>query len=136
MFAGIVHEIGGFYLISRAAVYPALIDQGIDESWQAGGEAQVGSAVMRALAVPEDIATAVKALWQGKGNLPPKTLADTLFLANSLAQIINPLQSATSELKRTEALAVATQFMADQGLASLQEESAEELNSITTALTL
>jgi HD-like signal output (HDOD) protein len=136
MFAGIVHEIGGFYLISRASVYPALIDQGIDDAWQAGGEAQVGGAVMRALAVPDDIATAVKSLWQGEVNLPPGNLADILFLANCLAPILNPLQSATSEIKRIEALALATQYMADQGMAALLEESAEELNSITASLTL
>lgn len=134
MFAGIVHEIGGFYLISRAAVYPELIDESVSEAWKTGGEAQVGEAVLRALAVPNEIATAVRALWQGNITLPPKCLADTLFLANCLTPILNPLQSATSESERVERLALAMQVLADQGLASVLEESSEELNSITASL--
>lgn len=134
MFAGMVHEIGGFYLISRAATYPDLIDEGVSEAWQAGGEAQVGDAVLRALLVPGEIATAVRALWQGKVTLPPKCLADTLFLANCLTPILNPLQPATSEIERVELLALATQAMADQGLASVLEESGEELNSVMASL--
>jgi len=134
MFAGIVHEIGGFYLISRAAVYPDLIDDSGNEAWKTGGEVQVGEAVLRALAVPNEIATAVRALWQGNVTLPPKCLADTLFLANCLTPMLNPLQSATSESERVEMLALATQVMADQGLASVLEESSDELNSIMASL--
>lgn len=134
MFAGIVHEVGSFYLISRATAYPGLIDQGVDESWRTGGEAQVADAVLRALAVPEDIATAVKALWQGSVTLPPKSLADTLFLANCLTPIANPLELATSDANHAEMLALIAQVMADKALASILEESGEELETIAASL--
>lgn len=134
MFAGIVHEVGSFYLISRATAYPGLIDQGVDESWRTGGEAQVADAVLRALAVPEDIATAVKALWQGSVTLPPKSLADTLFLANCLTPIANPLELATSDAYHAEMLALIAQVMADKALASILEESGEELETIAASL--
>lgn len=134
MFAGMVHEIGGFYLISRATAYPDLIAEGVSEAWQAGGEAQVGAAVLRALVVPGEIASALRALWQGNVTLPPRCLADTLFLANCLTPILNPLQPATSEIERVEMLALATQAMADQGLAAVLEESGEELNSVMVSL--
>ena len=134
MFAGIVHEVGSFYLISRANAYPGLIDEGVDESWRTGGEAQVADAVLRALAVPEDIATAVKALWQGSVTLPPKSLADTLFLANCLTPIANPLELATSDTDHAEMLALIAQVMADKALASVLEESGEELDTIAASL--
>jgi HD-like signal output (HDOD) protein len=134
MFAGMVHEIGGFYLISRATAYPGLIDDGVDESWRTGGEALVAATVLRALAVPEDIATAVKALWQGNITMPPRSLADTLFLANCLTPIANPLQGATSDADRTEILALVAQVMADKELASVLEESGEELDTIAASL--
>ena len=50
-FAGIVHEVGGFYLISRSAEYPALFDEDFS-AWTETGEAEVGRAVLKLLAVP------------------------------------------------------------------------------------
>lgn len=136
MFAGIVHEVGGFYLISRASAYPELIDGGEDETWAAGGEALVGEAVLRALAVPDDIAKAVRAQWHGNVTLPPKNLGDTLFLANCLTPIANPLQPAISNSQHSEMLALAGQVIADNALAAVLEESSEELNTITASLRL
>jgi HD-like signal output (HDOD) protein len=133
LFAGIVHEVGGFYLLARASAYPILLENGIDPAWTNGGEAQVGAAVLRALAVPEEVGEAVRGLWQGKAVLPPVTLADTLFLANCLTPIANPLQSA-SGVHRDEMLAVTGQVMADQALAAVVEESVEELDSLAATL--
>jgi HD-like signal output (HDOD) protein len=53
-FAGIVHEVGGFYLISRAAGFPGLLEEDL-EPWYGVGEAEVGHAVLRVLGVPENI---------------------------------------------------------------------------------
>lgn len=133
MFAGIVHEVGGFYLISRAAAYPGLLDQGVDVAWAAGGEAQIGNAVLRALMVPDDIAAAVQALWQGNVTLPPASLADTLYLAGCLTPIPNPLHTVDS-IQREEMLALTGKVMADQALAAVIEESAEELEAIAATL--
>jgi HD-like signal output (HDOD) protein len=134
MFAGIVHEVGSFYLISRASAYPGLIDNGVYEGWRTGGEAKVANAVLRALAVPEDIASVVRALWHGSVTLPPKSLADTLFLANCLTPIASPLESATSDTEHAEMLTLVAQVMADKELASVLEESGEELDTIAASL--
>ncbi len=47
-FAGIVHEVGSFYLIARAGAFPGLLASDL-EPWHGDAEAQVGRAVMRAL---------------------------------------------------------------------------------------
>jgi HD-like signal output (HDOD) protein len=54
MFAGIVHEVGGFYLLSRAAEFPGLLD-GDPDDWMEFGEMEIGRAVLKKLAVPEPV---------------------------------------------------------------------------------
>ncbi|HEX6733230.1 MAG TPA: HDOD domain-containing protein [Azonexus sp.] len=134
MFAGIVHEVGGFYLISRATDYPGLLGDGFEEAWHSGGEAQIGQAVLRGLAVPEDIAGAVRAQWAGQFAIPPVNLADTLYLANCLTPIANPLHPPSAEMERSAMLALSTQVLADRTLAEILEESGEELNSLVASL--
>lgn len=136
MFAGMIHEVGGFYLISRAAAYPELIDDGVSDIWARGGEAFVGDAVLRALTIPDHIAQAVQALWQGNVTLPPRNLADTLFLANCLTPIANPLLPELSGRGHSEMLGLAARIMADEALAAILDESGEELNTIATSLML
>jgi HD-like signal output (HDOD) protein len=134
MFAGIVHEIGGFYLISRASDCPALFAYGMDEAWRMGGEARISKAVLRVLAVPPEIASAVQSLWQGNANLPPKNLTDTLYLANCLTPIANPLQPVSAEMERLATVALSTQVIGDQTLASILEESTDELSALADSL--
>jgi HD-like signal output (HDOD) protein len=134
MFAGIVHEVGGFYLISRASDCPDLLDEGIEEAWRSGGEARIGQAVLGGLLVPDEIAAAVRAQWAGSFTIPPKNLADTLYLANCLTPIANPLQQPSAEMERSALLALSTQVMADRTLAQILEESGEELNALAASL--
>lgn len=134
MFAGIVHEVGGFYLISRAGDCPDLLGEGIEEAWRSGGEARIGQAVLRGLLVPDEIAAAVRGQWEGSFTIPPKNLADTLYLANCLTPIANPLQQPSAEMERSGLLALSTQVMADRTLAEILEESGEELNTLAASL--
>ena len=66
LFAGLIHEVGAFYLISRAKDYPVLIDseaaEGDDEI-----EAAIGNEVLKMLAVPDTVAAAVQVV---VGRLP------------------------------------------------------------------
>jgi HD-like signal output (HDOD) protein len=133
MFAGIVHEVGGFYMLSRAGEYPVFLNDEIDPAWNDGGETQVGSAVLKALSVPAEISGAVEGLWRGEFTLPATSLTDTLYLANCLTSIANPLQSAAS-LHYEEMHAVTEQVMVDETLAAVIEESVEELDSLAAAL--
>ena len=90
LFAGIVHEVGGFYLLSRADDFPGLLEDDV-ENWGALCEDVVGVEVMRKLAIPADVAQAIGALRDGVLNPEPSTLLDTLLLANLLAPVASPL---------------------------------------------
>ena len=90
MFAGIVHEVGGFYLLSRAEEFPGLLE-GDAEDWAEYGEKIIGRGVLKKLDVPAPVLTAVESLWTGVGANPPATLGDLLFLANQLAPVASPL---------------------------------------------
>jgi HD-like signal output (HDOD) protein len=112
LFAGIVHEVGGFYLLSRADGFPGLLEDDAD-NWGALVEDVVSFEVMRRLAIPDDVAQAIAALRDGALNEQPHTLLDTLLLANryapvpsplgAQAQDAGPLDDATVQALRTEA---------------------------------
>jgi HD-like signal output (HDOD) protein len=132
MFAGIVHEVGGFYLLSRAEEFPGLLE-GDSEDWAEYGEKIIGRGVLKKLAVPETVLTAVESLWTGVGAQPPATLGDILFLANQLSLVPSPLHP---EIDTAVAAASSPLEMEVDGmtLGELLEESAEEIKSLTSAL--
>ncbi|HEY4317499.1 MAG TPA: HDOD domain-containing protein [Herbaspirillum sp.] len=132
MFAGIVHEVGGFYLLSRAEEFPGLLD-GDSEDWAEYGEKVIGRGVLKKLAVPETVLTAVESLWTGVGAQPPATLGDILFLANQLSPVPSPLHpeidaaiAATSSPLEIE--------VDGETLGEILEDNAEEIKSLTSAL--
>jgi len=132
MFAGIVHEVGGFYLLSRAEEFPDLLE-GDPEDWLEYGEHLIGRGVLKQLAVPEQVITAVEAIWAGFRALPPETMGDTLLLANDLASVPSPLHQKTGAT--TIETASTIDFVVGEGsLNSILDESAEEVNSITAVL--
>ena len=132
MFAGIVHEVGGFYLLSRAEAYPGLLDGGADE-WIEHGEVAIGRGVLLKLGVPVAVMGAIEALWNGMRALPPETLGDTLLLANDLAPVASPLLERPGAT--TPESAATIDFTIGAGtLAQVLEESAEEVKSLTAAL--
>jgi hypothetical protein len=90
MFAGIVHEIGAFYLLSRADEFPGLLDDD-DERWGELCEDVVTREVGRRLALPEPVADAVFELRGCWLHMPPTSLLDTLLLANLYASVPSPL---------------------------------------------
>jgi hypothetical protein len=91
MFAGIVHEIGAFYLLMRADEFPGLLDDD-DDRWGELCEEVVTREVGRRLALPDPVAEAVFDLRGGWLNMPPTSLLDTLLLANLYAGIPSPLR--------------------------------------------
>lgn len=132
MFAGIVHEVGGFYLLSRAAEFPGLLDGEPDE-WIEYGEVAVGRGVLAKLGVPAPVMEAIEAMWDGMRALPPETLGDTLLLANDLAPLTSPLHSRPGATSR-QAAATIDFVIGDGTLASIMAESADEVRSLTAAL--
>ena len=134
-FAGIIHEVGGFYLISRAADYPGLLEgaNGSLLAWDEGGAAELGRAVLKRLSAPAEVSEAVESMWAGYLALPPQSLGDTLLLADQLAPVESPLsQLAGSGREGVESkIDVA---LDDETLSSILEESAAEVASLIDAL--
>jgi HD-like signal output (HDOD) protein len=129
LFAGMVHEVSGFYLISRNDAHPELFaDDGALQAMSA--EAAVGRAVLNALAVPEEVVDAVSTLWDdGPQVFPPATLGDVLRLANGLTPILSPLQGAAAVPSP-----LAIDLGAERQLAEILDQSSDELEAMTAAL--
>lgn len=132
LFAGIVHEIGGFYLISRAGNFPGLLD-GEPADWAENAEPDIGRAILARLAVPEVVIQAIEAMWEGFLALPPASLGDTLLLANELAPVESPLYDSGAIRNLGEA-PVIDSVIDDRTLSEILAESAEEVESLTSAL--
>jgi HD-like signal output (HDOD) protein len=131
-FAGIVHEVGGFYLISRAADYPGLFESGIPD-WDGDEEARVGRAVLQVLGVPEPVVKAIEALWEGLLAMPPETLGDTLLLADQLAPVESPLSKVAGMSREGVGINI-DMALDDETLSGILEDAAEEVKSLTSAL--
>ncbi len=105
MFAGIVHELSGFYLLSqpRKMVDLSDVELGLCLTGDIGADpydtngdsfeslaARVCRPLLQAMRVPEPIVDAVSVTWDGYLALPPTTLGDTLMLADILAPVRSP----------------------------------------------
>ena len=133
LFAGIVHEVGGFYMLSRAEAYPGLLEGGFDE-WIETGEADVGRAVLKVLGVPEIVVEAVECYWNGYLAIPPVLLGDTLLIAEELAPVASPLHK-LGGVEEGEGMTARMDITLGQDvLSSILEESSEEVASLTRAL--
>lgn len=143
MFAGIIHEISWFYLLSREKAYPGLVDGNIANSWvsdddldeedELACEMKISTAILNAFSVPEPVAEAISSLWQGSLAFPPTTLGDTLLLADQLAPVKSPFapaQTQASDNFLTKIDRLATQ----EALSAILAESEEEVKSLTGAL--
>lgn len=131
MFAGIVHEVGGFYLLSRAGGFPGLLDDGFTE-WLESGEADVSGAVLDVLAVPAPVREAVRDYWAGYLAIPPTSLGDTLLLAEELSPVPSPLHRIDRGEERVPANL--DFVLGEDTLTGILAESAEEVASLTEAL--
>jgi HD-like signal output (HDOD) protein len=120
MFAGIVHEIGGFYLLSRADEYPGLLDDD-PEKWGELCEDVVTRELARTLALPEAVLDAIVELRNSFLHMPPASLLDTLMLANLYASTPSPLGAAPAPLPEHSESAL--DYLVDE--ASLQNMIAE-----------
>ncbi|NTV69780.1 MAG: HDOD domain-containing protein [Azonexaceae bacterium] len=131
-FAGIVHEVGAFYLISRASAFPGLLESDL-EAWHDAGEAQVGRSVLSALGVPENIRAALETLWAGYLAMPATSLGDTLLLADQLSPVESPLAE-LSGMSNKGMRADIDLLVDGETLSSILAESAEEVASLSAAL--
>lgn len=132
VFAAIVHEVGGFYLLSRAGEFPGLLDADA-ENWATLCEEVVSREVIRKLAVPEEVADAIAGLRAGLLGMPPSTLLDTLLLANQYAPVPSPLD--VRKINAPRDMETVTDLVFDEGtLASLQIEAEDAYRAMSAAL--
>jgi HD-like signal output (HDOD) protein len=134
-FAGIVHEIGGFYLIGRGDAYPGLLESahGSLIAWDAGGAAEIGRAVLQRLTAPAEVVEAIETLWNGYLALPPHSLGDTLLLADQLAPVESPLSELAGNGREGTAPDIDL-VLDDQTLAAILRESAGEVEGLIQIL--
>ena len=133
LFAGIVHEIGGFYMLSRAGEFPELLD-GDFADWIEGGEVEVGRAVINDLKLPKLVVAAIEQFWDGLLAMPPVTLADTLLLAEVLSSIPSPLRHVSSNGLEGSSKASIEMVIGESVLSQILADSATEISSLTAAL--
>lgn len=132
MFAAIVHEVGGFYLLSRADEFPGLLENDT-EKWAELCEEVVSREVMKKLMIPEPVRNAIEGLRDGWVNMPPSTLHDTLLLANQFSPVASPLSPLEQGLP-AHADSVLDFVVDEETLGSILEESAAEVRSMSAAL--
>jgi len=132
MFAGIVHEVGGFYLLSRADGFPGLLDDD-PEKWAELCEDVVTREVARKLALPEPVAEAIFALRGAWLHMPPASLLDTLLLANMYASVPSPLGTARPPLPEHSESAL-DYLLDEDSLNRMIEEASEIAASMGGAL--
>ncbi|MES2259057.1 MAG: HDOD domain-containing protein [Pseudomonadota bacterium] len=131
LFAGILHEVGGFYLLSRADDMPGLLD---DPDMRLGALHEIVTReLMKKLQVPDAVAAAIATLRGGAISLPPSGLRDTLLLAKQLAPQRSPLPVADDAVL-TRAAAVDAYLDNNPVLDAILLESADEARSMSAAL--
>lgn len=131
LFAGIVHEAGNFYLLSRADQMPGVLA----ELGPRLGPVQeiVAREVLRKLQVPEAVAAAIVSLRDGAISLPPAGLRDTLLLARHLSPVLSPLPAPQDDyLVRRADMVQCLQAYPD--LSALLDSAAAEARSMGLAL--
>ncbi len=130
LFAGIVHEMAGFYLISRAGDFPGLLD-GDPGDWTESAEPEISRVLFKRLALPDAVTQAIATTWDGLLSLPPSSLGDTLLLANELASVPSPLYTSRDIAPSTPEIDAAIN---DAMLSQILEEAGSEVASLTEAL--
>ncbi|MFY9329923.1 MAG: HDOD domain-containing protein [Georgfuchsia sp.] len=145
LFIGIIHDVGGFYLLSRAPDFPGLLEGDAadwDEADMLELEVELGRTVLRALAIPEAAMTALEVYWQGFLSMPPHTLGDTLLLAEDMSSIASPFHEPAircgkdgNETQNGAAASIEVILGADT-LSGILKESAAEVSSLADALQL
>lgn len=133
MFAGLVHDLGVFYLMSRAANFPELVNDKAElHALLVGWHDSIGHALLSALGSPESILVAVQEHETDREIKELKTLSDVLYVANKIAN-----RSASwrdPELDAAVDTSMLDTFFDAETLAEIIEESEEEVQSLKMAL--
>lgn len=133
LFSGVVHELDGFYLLSRAQEFPTILAPATLTTVDTELRTKLAQQVMQALKIPRAVATAVQGLHIGIGQWPPVSAADVLWLANGLASVQSP-QIPTFMATSERGIAEGNSALNEEALQTMLAASADEVTAITNAL--
>ena len=133
MFAGLVHDLGVFYLMSRAANFPEIVNDKVElHGLLVGWHDNIGHALLSALGSPESILIAVQEHEQDREVKEVKTLSDVLYVANKIANRASAWRD--PELDGAVDTSMLESIFDAETLAEIVEESQEEVQSLKAAL--
>ena len=134
MFAGIVHDLGRFYLLSRAADYPALLEDTVILAETINDLAErVTKMVLEALKLPASVVDAVLASREFSGVMPPASMGDILFVAGVVSPRRDPFEELDARVIPLANSAV-TLGLDQSTVAEVIAASGDEIYSIVIAL--
>lgn len=133
MFTGLVHDIGVFYLMSRAAGFPELVADKVElHALLVGWHDSIGHALLSALGSPESVLVAVQEHETDREITELKSLSDVLYVANKIANRSSSWRD--SELDGEVDTSMLDALFDAETLAEIVEESEEEVTSLKKAL--
>lgn len=133
MFTGLVHDLGVFYLMSRAANFPELVaDKAELHSLLVGWHDNIGHALLSALGSPESVVLAVQEHETDREIAELRSLSDVLYVANKIANRTASWRD--PEFEEQVDTSVLDSLFDAETLAEIVEESEEEVQSLKAAL--
>ncbi|MDX9836302.1 MAG: HDOD domain-containing protein [Azoarcus sp.] len=120
MLAGMMVDIGQFFLLARASTYPAL-EENLERfaEFVSVWNEPVGHAILEVFELPEDILDAFEYENPYGGSWPPANLGDLVFVASLAAETPNPFDSALGIQRRPE--------LFDSCIAGIEKDKLDEL---------
>ena len=126
LFAGLVHDIGHFYLLSKAQSYPELErDPQELHAILAEWHPSIGRAVLHEFQLSEGLLDAVAEHENGRYRMPLRTLTDLVTLSNLVCGTTNPITA-------YRAMAAAVRFEPD--VSSVLDDARTEIHALASAL--
>ena len=133
MFAGLVHDIGVFYLMSRAAGFPELVNDKVElHGLLVGWHENIGHALLSALGQPESVLTAVQEHETDREIKEIKSLSDVLYVANKIANRVSSWRD--PEIDGVVDTSMLESILDEDTLKEIIDESEEEVLSLKQAL--
>ena len=133
MFAGLVHDLGVFYLMSRATNFPEFLNDKAElHALLVGWHDNIGHALLSALGSPESILEAVQMHETDREITSVKKLSDVLYVANKIANRTSGWRD--PELDGVVDTSVLDDLFDAETLVEIIEESEEEVQSLKAAL--
>ena len=133
MFAGLVHDLGVFYLMSRAANFPELANDKVElHGLLVGWHDNIGHALLSAMGLPESVLEAVRDHETDREVTAVDNLSNVHYIANKIANRTSSWRDA--ELDGEIDTSILETLFDAETMAEIVEESEEEVHSLKAAL--